>query len=207
MTKPVDPRPPRDRVHDRDSVASAVRGTVRVAALGVAMLATACGSATVTNEGPPPPHPRPTAPGLYGGDAPPDVIGAGSPGQLPSGMLSTARPAMTLAPTSPPVASSGPTEPPDPGEPADVVARMQPSFKVCFDQALEADPKAGGTVRFDVVLLPTGEVKSVSIKENVGLSAVVVSCAMAVLQKAKFRPPAGGTITHVEIPIQFRPRT
>lgn len=176
------------------------------ALLGPSLLAlTACSGPTDPVVAPVP-HPRPSAPGLYG-ETPDGVIGAGSPGQLPTGMLSTARPAMTLAPSSPPVASSGPTEPADPGEPADVVARMQPSFKQCFDTALESDPKAGGTVRLDVILLRTGEVKSVTIKENVGLSAVVVSCAMAVVQGAKFRPPASGVETHVEIPIQFRPRT
>lgn len=170
--------------------------------------ASACGGSKVESDGGvAPPFPRPTAPGLYGGETPDGVIGAGSPGQLPTGMLSTARPMMTIAPTAPPVASSGPTEPADPGEPADVVARMQPSFKQCFDTALESDPKAGGSVRLDVILLRTGEVKSVTIKENVGLSAVVVSCAMAVVQGAKFRPPASGVETHVEIPIQFRPRT
>jgi TonB family protein len=171
--------------------------------LGLTIFVVGCGGpAVVAGGGEAPPLPRPTAPGLYGQDTPPGVVGMNTP--------VSARPAMTIAPTAPPVASSAsptPAEPADPGEPADVVTRMQPSFKACFDSALEADPTAKGTIRLDVILLPTGEVKSVTIKENVGLSAVVVSCAMAVVQKSKFRPPQGGVETHVEIPIQFRPRT
>ncbi|MFO0617882.1 MAG: TonB family protein [Polyangiaceae bacterium] len=169
--------------------------------LALLFLAAGCSGPAVEADGAvAPPFPRPTAPGLYGQDTPPGVIGMNT--------TASARPAMTLAPTAPPAqTSAAPVAPPDPGEPAEVVTKLQPSFKVCFDDALVADPKAGGTVRFDVVLLPTGEVKTVSIKENVGLSAVVVSCAMAVVQKAKFRPPQGGVETHVEIPIQFRPRT
>lgn len=93
----------------------------------------------------------------------------------------------------------------DPGDPGEVVGRMQPSFRECFENALKTDPKAGGSVKLDTVLLPSGKVASVTPKDNAGLSPSIVACASAVVANARFRPVTDGTETHIEIPVRFRP--
>lgn len=95
----------------------------------------------------------------------------------------------------------------DPGDPVDVVRELHPAFQACFDRALETDPGAGGVVVFDLLLSPAGRVASLTPKSNRGLSAQIVECVEGVLLRARFRSPDGGVETHVEIPVQFRPRT
>jgi hypothetical protein len=101
------------------------------------------------------------------------------------------------------VATQSPTG--DPGDPGEVVSRMQPSFRECFEKALKTDPKAGGSVKLEAVLLPSGLVASVAPEENAGLSPSIVSCTSAVVAKARFRPVTDGSETHIEIPVRFRP--
>lgn len=115
------------------------------------------------------------------------------------------RPTMALA------ARPSASAPVEPGDPADVVMGLHPQFQACFDQALELDPGAGGVVVFDLLLSPAGRVASITPKSSRSyrdgeLSKPIVECVEGVLLVARFRPPAGGVETHVEIPVQFRPR-
>jgi hypothetical protein len=192
------------------------RVLVGSALLGVALLG--CGGPSMQSASVPPYPREPAPPGLYG-DA---GVVAGMVG-------SNTPPLATSSPTAPPVASSGdisthgdgesdliaitggsakpaPTTG-DPGDAGEVVARLQPSFRDCFDAALKSEPKAGGSVTLDVLLLPTGMVKSITPKNNAGLSQTVVKCATGVVEKARFRAPEGGAETHIEIPLKFRPRS
>lgn len=177
-----------------------------------------CGGPSTQSGGAVPPFPREAAPpGLYGDAGVVGMVGSNTP------------PIATSPPTTPPVTSSGevsthrdgesdliaitggsaapqPTTG-DPGDAGEVVARLQPSFRDCFDQALKTEPKAGGSVTLDVLLLPTGMVKSITPKNNAGLSQTVVKCATGVVEKARFRAPDGGAETHIEIPLKFRPRS
>lgn len=183
-----------------------------------------CGGAstsTATNGAPP--FPRPTAPGLYGdAGATPGTISPTSSSNPWSPQMSTASPTakepdvfsthrdgeQDLAAITGGSASATAIAPnADPGDPGEVVSRMQPAFRDCFDKTLKTEPKAGGSVTLDVLLLPTGAVKSITPKNNAGLSQTVVKCATGVVEKARFRPPEGGAETHIEIPLKFRPRS
>jgi hypothetical protein len=168
----------------------------------------------------PPSYPESAPPGLYTQG----YVGPGYPG-YPAYVMPTAQPPLTAqpAPTGPAefstrrdgegqlAAITGGTAQPaptgDPGDPGEVVARMQPSFRDCFEQALKSDPKTGGSITLDALLLPTGGVASITPTDNKGLSAGVVTCATAVVAKARFRPPEGSGETHIQIPIRFRPRS
>lgn len=181
-----------------------------VALLGCGGSSTQTGAAT-------PPFPRdPAPPGLYGdagavtgmvGSNTPPLATSTPPPAASSGEVSTHRDGESdLIAITGGSAKPAPTTG-DPGDAGEVVARLQPSFRDCFDAALKTEPKAGGSVTLDVLLHPTGMVKAITPKNNAGLSQTVVKCATSVIEKARFRAPEGGAETHIEIPLKFRPRS
>lgn len=175
-----------------------------------------CGGPSTQTSAVTPPFPREAAPpGLYGdidGVTGGNAVGSNTPPlatptAASSGEVSTHRDGESdLIAITGGSAKPAPTTG-DPGDAGEVVARLQPSFRDCFDAALKTEPKAGGSVTLDVLLHPTGMVKAITPKNNAGLSQTVVKCATSVIEKARFRAPEGGAETHIEIPLKFRPRS
>ena len=86
-----------------------------------------------------------------------------------------------------------------------VVASFAPAFRDCYNAMLLHDGDAAGGVCLTAKIGAGGEVVSTAIDLRNGLPPSVGECAAAVVQRAQFSPPDGGTATIV-IPVSFAPR-
>jgi hypothetical protein len=68
-------------------------------------------------------------------------------------------------------------------------SQIQPGAKRCYQRGLEADPTQSGTLVLLVRVAPNGDVESVNVDSNTGLSQPVANCTMKVAGRAKFDAP------------------
>ena len=86
-----------------------------------------------------------------------------------------------------------------------VVASFAPDFRVCYNAALRQAPDAAGAFCITAKIGVAGEVVGTAIELLNDLPPSVGECAAAVVQRARFSPPDGGSATIV-IPVSFAPR-
>jgi hypothetical protein len=77
-----------------------------------------------------------------------------------------------------------------------------PGAKRCYQKGLESDPTQAGKLVILIKVAPSGEVDSVSVSSNSGLSAQVASCITAVARRPKFDPPGANGST-LSVPFNF----
>ena len=95
--------------------------------------------------------------------------------------------------------TSGDTAPADGDE---VVAKLRPKFRKCFEEGVREDPKlGGGKVVIVGTIAPSGEVVSASLGSSEGLSKRVTDCLVDVVRRARFAPSEKGSTIH--IPVSF----
>jgi len=83
-----------------------------------------------------------------------------------------------------------------------VVAGMRAGFKRCYEQSLEQNPDAAGSIRLVIRVGPGGEVSNVSATPSGNIPSSVVSCVSARARAAQFSPPDGGSAV-VNVPVTF----
>jgi hypothetical protein len=89
-----------------------------------------------------------------------------------------------------------------PADGDEVVAKLRPLFRKCFQAGLAADPKMlGGKVVIDGTIAPSGEVVSASLGSSEGLSKLVTDCLVEVVRGARFAPSEKGST--IRIPVSF----
>ena len=82
-----------------------------------------------------------------------------------------------------------------------VIAKLRPRFRQCYMQGLDSNPGMSGKATMVVKVMPNGEVQSVGVGSNEGLSSGVTSCVARHLQNATFT--GNGTMTTLNVPITF----
>jgi hypothetical protein len=87
---------------------------------------------------------------------------------------------------------------------AEAVIRSQihPGAKRCYQKGLESDPTQSGKLVILIKVAPSGEVDSVSVSSNSGLSPGVASCISSVARRAKFDAP-GASGSQISVPFNF----
>ena len=80
--------------------------------------------------------------------------------------------------------------------------QIQPGAKRCYQKGLENDPTQAGKLVILIKVAPSGEVDSVSVSSNTGLSAGVAGCISSVARRAKFDAP-GPTGSQISVPFNF----
>jgi hypothetical protein len=87
---------------------------------------------------------------------------------------------------------------------AEAVIRSQihPGAKRCYQKGLESDPTQAGRLVILIKVAPSGEVDSVAVSSNSGLSPQVASCIQAVARRAKFDAP-GSNGSSISVPFNF----
>ncbi len=87
---------------------------------------------------------------------------------------------------------------------AEAVIRSQvhPGAKRCYQKGLESDPSQSGKIVILIKVAPNGEVDSVNVSSNAGLSAQVANCIAGVARRAKFDPP-GASGSTISVPFNF----
>lgn len=83
-----------------------------------------------------------------------------------------------------------------------VVAGMTAGFRRCYNQSLEQNPDAAGSIRLAIKVGPGGEVASVTATPSGNLPASVVTCVQARAKAAQFSPPDGGSAV-INVPVTF----
>lgn len=83
-----------------------------------------------------------------------------------------------------------------------VVAGMTAGFRRCYNQALEQNPDASGSIRLAIKVGPGGEVSSVTATPSGNLPPSVVTCVQARAKAAQFSPPEGGSAV-INVPVSF----
>lgn len=83
-----------------------------------------------------------------------------------------------------------------------VVAGMTAGFRRCYNQSLEQNPDAAGSIRLAIKVGPGGEVASVTATPSGNLPASVVTCVQARAKAAQFAPPDGGSAV-INVPVTF----
>lgn len=83
-----------------------------------------------------------------------------------------------------------------------VIAGLRPKFRKCYTDGLANDSSQQGALMVRVKIAPTGEVASVTVTSNTGLSADVASCVAKKVQNAQFDAP-GGTGSTLDVPVKF----
>jgi hypothetical protein len=108
---------------------------------------------------------------------PTPAIQAVSPGSFPDGWASTASAPSPLASTV-------------------IRGQVNPAARSCYENDPDSKSKRPGRLVVIIKLAPTGEIDSVSVPMNVGVSSSVVSCITTVAGAAKFAPPGpnGATV-------------
>ncbi len=66
------------------------------------------------------------------------------------------------------------------------IAALRPRFRACYNQGLDADPSMAGKVAITAKVGPNGDVASVMVSENMGLSIAVTACLSNVLKAGRF---------------------
>lgn len=82
------------------------------------------------------------------------------------------------------------------------VAKMSPRFRSCYQRGLSSDPSMSGKVVLAAKVSPNGEVSSVDVVSNSGLSAEVVSCIQGIVRRADCFQNSGANAS-VNIPVSF----
>ena len=119
--------------------------------------------------------------------------------------------APAVAPTVAPVAESSA----DAGEAADatlqampvnnaerVIAGLRGRFRSCYHRGIAKDFLEQGKVTFKVDIAPNGDVDSVNISSNTGLSITTTDCIEKALRYASFEPP-GGSGSMLSVPVNL----
>jgi hypothetical protein len=82
------------------------------------------------------------------------------------------------------------------------VNKLKPGYRQCYNKGLEQDPSMAGRAVFVANVGPNGEVTSVDVRENSGLSDFVLDCIKKKIRNAEFAPPGGGGAP-VQLPVNF----
>jgi hypothetical protein len=85
---------------------------------------------------------------------------------------------------------------------ATIRSQIFPGAKRCYQKGLESDPTQAGKLVILIKVAPSGEVDSVSVSSNSGLSAQVASCITTVAKRPKFDPPGANGST-LSVPFNF----
>jgi hypothetical protein len=79
---------------------------------------------------------------------------------------------------------------------------IHPGAKRCYQRGLESDPTQAGRLVILIKVAPSGEVDSVTVQQNSGLSAGVAACIASVARRAKFDAP-GSNGSQISVPFNF----
>ncbi len=87
---------------------------------------------------------------------------------------------------------------------AEAVIRSQihPGAKKCYQRGLESDPTQAGKLVVLIKVAPSGEVDTVTVQSNTGLSPSVANCIASVARRAKFDAP-GPSGSQISVPFNF----
>lgn len=88
----------------------------------------------------------------------------------------------------------------------EVVARLAPGLRACYNEALATEPTAQGTLRLTMKIGADGHVQSTSTSGGGALPPSVLTCVEKHGATAVFPPPEGGGAT-VVIPVTFVPQS
>lgn len=80
-----------------------------------------------------------------------------------------------------------------------VVAALRPRFRKCYQDGLNDDPNMSGKTVLAAKVQPNGEVASVEVSENQGLSPKVTACMSRALKNAQFT--GNGSFSTVRVPV------
>lgn len=115
--------------------------------------------------------------------------GPGKQGETPAG------PSLSVD-VRPPTTSGAPVSDAD-----RVVANLRSRFRKCYQDGLNANPTMSGKATLAAKVQPNGEVASVDVVENQGLSSEVTSCMAKVLKNATFT--GNGSFSTVRVPVSM----
>jgi hypothetical protein len=126
-------------------------------------------------------------------------------------LLGAAACAKAPTPTPTPVPSEATSAAQAPSGPAgdvvdadQVIARLRPVFRSCYQDGLREDAAMAGRVVFTVAVEEKGNVGSVAVAtRSGGLSEAVVECMSLAIRKATFAPPTSGHVATLKVPISF----
>lgn len=88
------------------------------------------------------------------------------------------------------------------GSPQNVIARMGPDFRRCYNSGLATNPAMKGSLRVTARIGPDGKVVVANASGGNGLSQEVIACVTRRVKSAQFAPPDGGGATIV-VPVSF----
>ena len=89
-----------------------------------------------------------------------------------------------------------------------VLAGLRPRFRSCYQTGLDADPTMSGKLTLTAKVHAAadyGEVVSVEVTQNTGLSPGVAQCASGVLKRAAFAKPSGANEATLTVPLTYAP--
>jgi hypothetical protein len=85
---------------------------------------------------------------------------------------------------------------------AAVLARNSARFRACYNRGLQMDPTQAGRVTLLIHVAPDGQVESVSVASNTGLSSAVASCCAGAARNIAFDAP-GAQGSTISVPLEF----
>jgi hypothetical protein len=83
-----------------------------------------------------------------------------------------------------------------------VIARMRPSFHICYNQGLISNPDASGKISLKIQVGADGGVTGVAASVSGNLPAEVVECVKRRARSGRFNPPDGGSAV-IDVPVTF----
>ncbi len=82
------------------------------------------------------------------------------------------------------------------------MAKARVTYRRCFNDGLQHDPKMTGKLVVAVDVGADGHATGATIETNTGLSKAVADCVVAGARALAFPPPDAGAVT-VEMPVNF----
>jgi outer membrane biosynthesis protein TonB len=128
-------------------------------------------------------------------------------GRVTAPMSSTAGTAQRVAPAPLDVKYTAPwISAPISDAEAVIRTKIHPRARLCYQKGLDADPTQEGRVEILIQVAPNGEVASVSVVSNAGLSSDVAKCITAAAHGVTFAAPGAGSGSGsmVRVPFIFR---
>lgn len=87
-----------------------------------------------------------------------------------------------------------------------VVAGLRARFRKCYQDGLNGNPSMSGKATLAAKVQPNGEVASVDVVENQGLSSEVTSCMAKALKNATFTGNGSFSTVHVPVTMLTQPK-
>lgn len=85
-----------------------------------------------------------------------------------------------------------------------VIEGMHDDLLACYKKRVAVNPNAHGSITVDILIDPSGRVRSVETTGGAVLGDGTMSCIVQRIERASFEPPHGGGTLRVHVPFSLR---